>query len=77
MEFDAQVTSNNYFIEPSGVIALKIPRITFTISNGAVTEIEVTEAHAERTTFARDWIWTQAQYNQLTPQQWVIYNIIG
>ena len=77
MEFDAQVTSNNYFIEPSGLISLKIPRITFTISNGAVTEIEVTEAQAERVTFARDWIWTQAQYNQLTPQQWVIYNIIG
>ena len=77
IEFDAQVTSDSYFIEPNGLIALKIPRITFTTINGVVTEIEVTEAQAERTTFARDWIWTQAEYNLITPQQWVIYNIIG
>lgn len=44
------------------------------VSYSGTTVTEIRHYEDERN---MHWEWTQAQYNQLTPQQWVIYNIIG
>lgn len=74
--FEAKITSNNYFIQPSWTVRPSRPRITLSTSNNHVTSIWIWEATAARCETARNWIWTQAQFNNLwTYEDWVIYNI--
>jgi hypothetical protein len=74
--FQAIPTSNNSYILPNGKVRRYRPIIRVVLNNWTVNNIEVTTAEAEREDITRTWVGTQAEYNLLTPETWVIYNII-
>ena len=74
--FQAIPTSNNSYILPSWKVRRYRPVCVFTISGWAVTDITITTSEAAREDITRTWTWTQAEYDLLTPETWVIYNII-
>lgn len=77
MIFHTVPTSNDVYIESNGKIRHKYPTITFDISNWEVTNIDATSyTVAEREDTTREWHGTQAQYEQLTPETGVVYNIL-
>ena len=77
MIFQAIPTSNNTYILPNWIIRRARPIIRVVHNNWTVSSIEVTTAEAEREDTAREWIWTQTQFNQLwSYENWRIYNII-
>lgn len=76
--FHAQITSDNYYILNNWIIRPSRPSITFTISWGHVSTIRIGEDEAARCETAREWIWTQSEFNQLwSYEQWKIYNILA
>jgi hypothetical protein len=77
MIFQAIPTSNNTYILPSWIIRRARPIIRVTHNDWVVSNIEVTTAEAEREDTAREWIWTQSEFDQLwSYEDWRIYNIL-
>lgn len=74
--FQAIPTSNNSYILPNGKVRRYRPCITIQLSNWDVSGIVVDTSEAAREDITRTWVWTQAEYDLLTPETWVIYNII-
>jgi len=75
--FQAIPTSNNSYILPNGKVRRYRPIIRVELDiHGDVNNITVTTAEAEREDITRTWVGTQAEYDLLTPETWVIYNII-
>ena len=74
--FHTVPTSNDVYIESNGKVRHKYPTLEFDIYNGEVTGILDFTTVAEREDTTREWHGTQAQYEQLNPETWVIYNII-
>lgn len=74
--FQAIPTSNNSYILPNGKVRRYRPVCVFAISNNSVTGITITTSEAAREDITREWHGTQAEYELLTPETWVIYNII-
>ena len=75
--FQAIPTSNNSYILPDGKVRRYRPIIRVELdANWDVSNITVTTAEAEREDITRTWVGTQAEYDLLTPETWVIYNII-
>lgn len=79
--FQAQITTNDYYLMANGRVRPQRPVITLTISNGTVTQIDETVNTASRTETVRWWIGTQSEYDALVNnneiEQDVVYNIIS
>lgn len=74
--FQAIPTSNNSYILPNGKVRRYRPIIEIKLSDWTVTTVTAKTSEAEREDITRTWTWTQAEYDLLTPETWVIYNII-
>lgn len=75
--FQAVPTSNNSYILPNGKVRRYRPIIRVELdTHGDVNNVTVTTSEADREDITRTWVGTQAEYNLLTPETWVIYNII-